>query len=68
MLLVFLTMNVCRKKGDEAGEDREFQNVSSMKTVKVSLALMKDSKVDRSNPMGHQTNPHATRDVFLGDA
>ena len=68
MLLLFLTMNLCRKKGDQAGEDSEFENVTSMKTVKVSLVLMKDSKVDRSNPMGHQTNPNATRDIFLGNA
>ena len=70
MLLVFLNMNLCRsrKKGDEAGEDREYDNVTPMKTVRVSLSLMKESKVDRTNPSGCDTNPNATRDVFLGDA
>ena len=42
-----------------------------MKTCKVSLSLMKASKVDRTltrNNAADAINPNATCDVFLGDA
>ena len=45
LLCIFLDMNLCRKKGDVAGEDSEFNDASHMKTCRVSLALMKKSKV-----------------------
>ena len=71
LLCMFLTMNVCRKKGDTAGEESEYTDVTHMKTCRVSLSLMKASKVDRTltgDAAANAINPNATRDVFLGDA
>ena len=64
-------MNICRKKGDIAGKESEYKHVTNMKTCKVSLSLMKESKVNRTltgNVTAEDINPNATRDVFLGDA
>ena len=61
-LCIFLNMNICRKTGDVAGEESEYNDVTHMKTCKVSLSLMKASKVDQTltrNDVADAINPNA---------
>ena len=66
-LLVFLYLDLCRRKNDEYGESRKYSTQTKMKTAQVSLTLMEKSKVIRASDDKY-TNPHASPDVYLGDS
>ena len=66
-LMIFIGMFLCRKKGDDGGSN-EYEEVTTMKTARVSLTLMGQAMIDRSAETGNDVNRSASPEVFLGDA
>ncbi len=65
---IMLCLYLCRNKNDKKGDDT-YDNVTKLKTARVTLKLMEDSEKDHDlEDFGNLTNDNATQPTFLGDS